>query len=1401
MNGNSRWRLSAGLALVVAVGALWGCAQEVGDIDRTQPNKISKEIFLTDQEWYHQQTVVDTGMEGGNIGDGNWNRAAMAFMGFEASTKRVRWTVTETILYAHSSVELAEGLHQGFDEEDAYRFGVVAAFPIRGHFDVQRQYSTSTGEPSNVIVENTSDRPWYEREFMRVDWSTNLADGFNTFQGMYGRLSPANYDIPQDDRRAHPNRARISDDFIDTVTEYSYEPDPFACWGAFGMDTVWYCEGGRLSVRTSMVPVPEEQTYLPMNYLDEVEITRDGTPSGEPLLTSNIFDREMGLSIEVECNDQVRDWFLNDRGAFYEDRCRRARFDFFDRFGYFRTERIAWDHYVGGVDDNRRYYINRWNIWQTMLDEDGNRLAEEERIPKPIVFHLNVEYPKFMFDAAQATAQEWSDLFKYTARTAMGISESEIDDLLEEHYGHTEMFVIAENSCHPGPLVQWFNDYGSGWAEDRDSVDSIFRDYIASMTGDEVMEAALWDLSNEARTSLCAELEWATETRGDTEARFSWERLGDIRYSLFNWVEENVPWAGYGPSSADPVTGEILRGNANYNGGYIRRTATYGADLIQYFNGELSEDDILHGVQIRDDLFNNDLDSTRFGLTPEARREMSMRSGVDPDEVSLTGFAERPAVEDLDPMILDYGLDRIREEADRLAIANARQANEDTRMVEVLQSPRVKHMLMGDMELQMIVEAKARERHGPNFNDEQFNQAYLDIHTPALMQSRIDTRDRMFAERNILTADGLHRAAEMLVTYRGVANFFSGMERQDIMEYFMNKVFIGTQLHEIGHAVGLRHNFAGHSDALNYHPEYWKIERAVIEGRISREDAYNLQGDLAREITGRDDLQYASQSEFKVSTVMDYTADLTGRVAGLGRYDEAAIMFGYGEMVQQWSDDVFLANTFSFDTQLGNYRELPTVFAQNVSSQEEALLQGIDVILDGREYVPITQAMEQRRQGIMANTTNWSNYAFDSENPPAQDRTVNYELCVDQYNGLMLDCLTWAYGADQRELVNHAYDSYRALQPFWRYRRHNIARDLGNMDTFIGRVLRTVQVSQEPFRYYSIYRWFDLGIFTEDLQQAAMDGFNFFNELLSYPEPGRFCPFDPARSNVDTHWFYDLENTYVPARFHTDLGQCDNYIDVKRGEGYLYNFGFTSETNYRVDRVGTYYDKLIATIAMFNMSANFAQSSFFTDQRATNLSYWTLFQEELLNILSGILLGDYKRYGAVVNSGKIDMVEPVDFSTFGRGIENGLADRPRVYTPSSLNHQVNLLIGGLIYASTYMDRQVDFTHYVKIATTQDEWQDFGEGVDVVEFVHPITQQIYRAADIEGSTIGAELIDRANELAVRYVEVQELLDAADPGSSQYSNLRTTRDRRREQMQDVVSKMDMIRDMIDQTWSLR
>ena len=44
------------------------------------------------------------------------------------------------------------------------------------HFDIQRGYDTLSNRVTNVIDENTNDRAWYDRRYMRVNFAANLLE-------------------------------------------------------------------------------------------------------------------------------------------------------------------------------------------------------------------------------------------------------------------------------------------------------------------------------------------------------------------------------------------------------------------------------------------------------------------------------------------------------------------------------------------------------------------------------------------------------------------------------------------------------------------------------------------------------------------------------------------------------------------------------------------------------------------------------------------------------------------------------------------------------------------------------------------------------------------------------------------------------------------------------------------------------------------------------------------------------------------------------------------------------------------------------------------------------------------------------------------------------------------------
>ncbi|HMI91492.1 MAG TPA: hypothetical protein VK509_09025, partial [Polyangiales bacterium] len=194
--------LAAGLLAV----ALTGCAAEPEPVDQVQENLVEKGIFEGD--WWYSSTTINvnydqaaafasTGgvapFEGSMSADYgvDFNREGPYVIGapsYSFPIARIRWVIDEGFLFAYRSFELVIG--GSADTRTPEFIGQpLAVFAIEDHIDIRQDYNEITGEETNVRVENTDDRRWYERKYMRVDWSQNLITQFASNSAADNELS------------------------------------------------------------------------------------------------------------------------------------------------------------------------------------------------------------------------------------------------------------------------------------------------------------------------------------------------------------------------------------------------------------------------------------------------------------------------------------------------------------------------------------------------------------------------------------------------------------------------------------------------------------------------------------------------------------------------------------------------------------------------------------------------------------------------------------------------------------------------------------------------------------------------------------------------------------------------------------------------------------------------------------------------------------------------------------------------------------------------------------------------------------------------------------------------------------------------------------------------------------
>src|SRR4051794_32137823 len=174
--------MAASRSFVVAAvaAALAGCAAQRPPINRVQADALDKSFFVgsdlqstaDDPEFYKRGTVVSVAY--GAAQDGLFTSS------YGEPLSRIRWEITEDTLNARLSYERIRGTdgkgnpYDGVQRKATNDGQIVASYKIVSHFDVKNDYNPQTGETLNVVVENTTDRVWDQRQFFRVDWSKNL---------------------------------------------------------------------------------------------------------------------------------------------------------------------------------------------------------------------------------------------------------------------------------------------------------------------------------------------------------------------------------------------------------------------------------------------------------------------------------------------------------------------------------------------------------------------------------------------------------------------------------------------------------------------------------------------------------------------------------------------------------------------------------------------------------------------------------------------------------------------------------------------------------------------------------------------------------------------------------------------------------------------------------------------------------------------------------------------------------------------------------------------------------------------------------------------------------------------------------------------------------------------------
>lgn len=943
----ARTRAIVGAALV-AFGAA-GCAEEREPINKVQPDALKKDFFVggladpnDDPEFYWRNFVVDGSEAQSMIGIGSWS-----------GVDRIRWEITEHKLFARKAYGIADGADDKGKPDGSPADGtIVAAYPIVSHFDIRREYNPQTGEEYNVIVENTTDRPWNEREYMRVDWSVNLVETpmwNDMFAGkVFGDITVTPIAYYVNDRN-HPDAPHFEAKrgYFDITSKFWVEPStmqsPFvdlagkvpACivMGLYTGAAVENCDPQEAIIRSSYWKVSEvdpDDDFEPMeNTTASLDII--GNPGG------------LGSSMQV---------------------------------GIVTPPRIEWDPQYGYTDENMKAFMHHHDIWQQSHQTRGSCQADSDcqaqfgggvclssgACSVPCDYERRGDFDGNGSDDQCENA--------VTGYAGVGGSQCSVKNRCTIPYRDRKLQTVGYwmNAETPpeltDPLDAEGNPLGRGATEDLTySWNQLMKLSVAKArevecraTGEgdrqschdqffepgqtEMVSFGAWDvervkpLEDEVLVA-CHNPVRAYDHPVCGEVGYS-ARVGDLRHNfLYYWpYASRAPWGGIANWNADPLTGRIIGASATTMG----RSATYAAamvrDIIMVANGELSMADITDGTPAT--LYEKELQN---GHAPRALSEDELNRRV-------ASIDAENAMQQVAPKLASGGIEA--QMADFHAMLKETKAGIGPASTSHLEFEAIASKVRGSkVEAQLIDPSWALDAAGMSPQTTNLSDV-MDVVSPlrgmdqGKMQRLEQLVDLRMQARGICFTD-IWAGNVGNLDVQGAAKFFADKYSNDnlraefpelteaddatlstkradlIYTELWKETYKGIALHEIGHSLGMLHQFASSFDSANYNPQYWQLRTqegaatASCNGSPRSGDTYDHTKDscmgpryldpetddeLGRAAESRPGIQY-----FGHTSTMEYQNERFFETVGLGQYDLLAMNALYGRVLQTFDPD------------------------------------------------------------------------------------------------------------------------------------------------------------------------------------------------------------------------------------------------------------------------------------------------------------------------------------------------------------------------------------------------------------------------------------------------------------------------------------------------------------------
>ncbi|HET7544868.1 MAG TPA: hypothetical protein VFK05_33605 [Polyangiaceae bacterium] len=884
------------LCALVVVGAT-SCASERAPINRVQANALKKSFFVGEDladpkdnpEFYYRPTIVDV--------DYGTSQDELFTASGAQTIARISFEITEDLLVARLTYErIADTGGSTPNSPDQNSGQIVAAFKIQSHFDVKRSYNPTTGEELNVIDENSTDSPWYARQFMRVDWSQNL-------------ITSA-YQL----------------DTLAAVTAFDaafeYEPVAYSATNPADPDApVFDADSGYFDITNKLFVTPQK-VFTPWGYLPACYLTPDFLGGTGPTGNCNPSQVKVRLSFR-----RVVD---HDYEPVHWD---GARMDMFGMFttGTINPDRLGYDRNYGVVDDKWYRFVSRHNIWERShaLDAQGEPIACYTDKTTPVgalpsrdeVTGLAGDPGPDGTDDECQSAGTGSRCDQFSHKCTLPYAERTLKTTAFYYAPGSDpsLFDVSKEALaqwdgalrHAAQTARYTECIRTQGGVNRDVIERCKADFNPTL-------AAALDTLPKVFT-LCHNPVVADDDKACGSPGLL-ARVGDLRYHMINIIQEPQtasPW-GIMVDAVDPITGEVVAASVNLWNSVTDLAAQGAVDTMRWYLGELSNADISSGNYQKTAVNMAQRGPHAGASNPPLLSDSDVKARLASIDTRLNDGTKLDLPS---PSVGARALTDWAESATRQKYGNSvlgmGNAGVDGRMTAARGSP---------VESQLLTtpyKHLARLDPSQQPNDDQTNMA-------SPLRGNFAQFLADFEQQRQVRLAALGRCSQEAPEPSSMADWAAIMNKKFPLtdedpetpglqasaaavaernekwrDFIRRRLTFGVLEHELGHSMGLRHQFTSSFDALNFRPQYWQLRtqngKQLNNCTTATNDGSTCTGPRWYDpITQdeRDGLIWRWQQ----TSVMDYAGDLTQDTLDIGAYDRAAVRLEYADVADVWDE-------------------------------------------------------------------------------------------------------------------------------------------------------------------------------------------------------------------------------------------------------------------------------------------------------------------------------------------------------------------------------------------------------------------------------------------------------------------------------------------------------------------